>query len=293
MRQAFADVDGLKVRYLEAGGSNVLGSEGSSSAAGGRQDAKEGRRHVLFIHGLGSSADRWLDIPDAMSLLSLHSVAIDLPGFGLSDKPEIDYTIAKFVQVVADFIRKTKMQRASIVGHSLGGYIAAQLAAEQSDIVDRLVLIDTSGMLDGPTPLLKQYLEAAMNPEKKGVRAVLEQLVADPIRIPEVLVDGFIYRMMHQAGAKHAFKSAYENSVNTQIGADRLRLIKAPTLIIWGRRDKLIPLEYFRTFQESIAGSEVVIVEDAGHAPFAEKPAIACEILHKFLLEEEWGKRCC
>lgn len=277
LRQDFVDVDGLKLRYLEADG--AIGTEGPAI-----QDAN--KRHVLFIHGLGSSADRWLDIPDALSLLGLHVVSLDLPGFGLSDKPEIDYTIGRFVEVVAGIIQKTGMQRASIVGHSLGGYIAAQLAAEHADLVDRLVLIDTSGMLDGPTPLLTQYLGAAMNPEKKAVRAVLEQLVADPIRIPEVLVDGFIYRM-HQPGAKHAFKSAYENSINTQIGIDRLKWIKVPTLIIWGRRDKLIPLEYFKTFQESIGGSEVVIVEDAGHAPFAEKPAIACELLHRFLLEEE------
>jgi pimeloyl-ACP methyl ester carboxylesterase len=275
LRQAFVDIDGLKVRYLEAG--NAVGAEGSA--------AQEAKGDVLFIHGLGSSADRWLDIPDAMSLLGLRPVAIDLPGFGQSGKPEIDYTIEKFVETVAGFMRKTGMQKASIVGHSLGGYIAAQLAAEHADLVDRLALIDTSGMLGGPTPLLKQYLGAAMNPEKKAVRAVLEQLVADPIRIPEVLVDGFIHRM-HQPGAKHAFKSAYENSVNTQIGFDRLKRIGAPALIIWGRQDRLIPLEYFRTFQESIAGSKVAIVEDAGHAPFAEKPAIACELLHKFLLEK-------
>ena len=282
MIQGSVDVAGLKMHYLEAG-SGVLGSEGSAS--GSRQDAREGR-NVIFIHGLGSSADRWLDIPDAMSLLGLRAVAVDLPGFGLSDKAEIDYTIAKFVQVVAGFIRKTEMQRASIIGHSLGGYIAAQLAAEQPDLVERLVLIDTSGMLNGPTPLLKEYLEAALNPEKKSVRSVLEQMVAHPVRIPELLVDGFIYRM-RQPGAKHAFKSAYENSVNTQIGIDRLRQIKVPTLIIWGKRDKLIPIEYLRTFQESIDGSEVAIVEDAGHAPFAEKPAITCELLHKFLFEEE------
>lgn len=277
MKQAFVNLDGLNLRYLEAGG--AIGDEGSAAS----QNAKG--RHVLFIHGLGSSADRWLDIPDAMSLLGLHSISLDLPGFGLSDKPKIDYTIAKFVEIVAGFMRKAGMQKASIVGHSLGGYIAAQLAADHADLVDRLVLVDTSGMLDGPTPLLKQYLEAAMNPEKKTVRAVLEQLVADPIRIPEILVDGFIYRM-HQVGAKHAFKSAFDNSVNTQIGVDRLKRIMAPTLIMWGRRDMLIPLEYFRIFQESIGGSEVVIVEDAGHAPFAEKPAIACELLHRFLLDK-------
>jgi 2-hydroxy-6-oxonona-2,4-dienedioate hydrolase len=285
LKQAFVNVNGLKMRYLEA--SNVLGAADGSSVATVSHDAGE-KHHVLFIHGLGSSADRWLDIPDALSLLGLHSIALDLPGFGLSDKPEgMDYSIRRFVEVVADFIRRIGMQegKMSIVGHSLGGYIAAQLAAEHGDLVDRLVLIDSSGRLDGPTPLLQQYLDAAMNPSKKAVRAVFEQLVADPIRIPEALVDGFIYRIS-QAGAKHAFKSAYDNSVNTQIGAGRLKQIgdsKIPTLILWGRQDRLIPPEHFRAFQESISGANVVIVEDAGHAPFAEKPAIVCELLHKFL----------
>ena len=285
LRQAFVNVNGLNIRYLESG--NVLGAADGSSAATVSHDNASEKRNVLFIHGLGSSADRWLDIPDALSLLGLHSIALDLPGFGLSAKPEdMDYTIGRFVQVVVDFIRKIGMQKTSIVGHSLGGYIAAQLAAEHAGVVDRLVLIDTSGMLDGPTPLLQQYLDAAMNPAKKAVRAVFEQLVADPIRIPEVLVDGFIYRIS-QAGAKHAFKSAYDNSVNTRIGAGRLKQIgngNIPTLILWGRQDRLIPLEYFRAFQESISRSNVAIVEDAGHAPFAEKPAIVCELLHKFLV---------
>lgn len=281
MRHALVNADGLNIRYLLAG--NVFESPGGYGP--GMIDDVANERHVLFIHGLGSSADRWLDIPDALSLSGLHSISLDLPGFGLSDKPEMDYTIGKFVEVIAEFICRT-VNCTNIVGHSLGGYIAAQLAAEHGNLVDKLVLIDTSGMLQGPTPLLQQYLGAAMSPEKKAVRGVLEQLVADPIRIPEALIDGFIYRMS-QRGAKQAFRSAFDNSVNTQIGIDRLKRIKAPTLIIWGRQDRLIPLEYFRIFQESIGGSSVVVVEDAGHAPFAEKPAIACELLRRFILDEK------
>jgi 2-hydroxy-6-oxonona-2,4-dienedioate hydrolase len=147
------------------------------------------------------------------------------------------------------------------------------------------VLIDPSGMLDGPTPLLQQYLDAAMNPSRQTIRAVFEQLVADPIRIPDVLVDGFIYRI-NQQGAQHAFKSAFDNSVYTQIGIEKLKQIgesKIPTMIIWGIQDNLIPMRYIRTFQEAIIDSRTVIVEDAGHAPFAEKPAIVSEILRQFI----------
>lgn len=290
MKQSFLKVKGLNIRYLEA--RDVVLDSGS----GGKTQQQH---HVLFIHGLGSSADRWLDIPDALSIAGLHTIAMDLPGFGLSDKPEdTDYTIEQFVRFVADFIQQVGLakdkefssSKTSIVGHSLGGYIAAQLAVEHPELVDKLVLIDTSGMLDGPTPLLQQYLDAAMSPTKESVRAVFEQLVADPIRIPDALVDGFIYRIS-QPGAKHAFKSAFDNSVYSQIGTDRLKQIggdnKIPVLIIWGMQDKLIPLNYFKILHEAIEGSKVEIVEDAGHAPFAEKPAIVCELLHRFLFDPD------
>ncbi len=292
MKQFFLKVNGLNIRYLES--RDVV----LDSGAGGKTQQQH---HVLLIHGLGSSADRWHDIPDALSIAGLHTIAMDLPGFGLSDKPEdMDYTIGQFARVVADFIQQagiakdkkesSSRKKMSIVGHSLGGYIAAQLAIEHPELIDNLVLIDTSGMLEGPTPLLQQYLDAATSPTKESVRAVFEQLVADPIRIPDVLVDGFIYRIS-QPGAKHAFKSAFDNSVYSQIGADRLKQIcgdnRIPTLIIWGMQDNLIPPKYCKIFREAIEGSKVEIVEDAGHAPFAEKPAIVCELLHRFLFDPD------
>jgi pimeloyl-ACP methyl ester carboxylesterase len=279
LKQAFLNVNGLNIRYLEAGKSVIANSTDNESEKG----------NVLFIHGLGSSADRWLDIPDALSLQALHATSLDLPGFGLSDKPDIDYTIGEFVDAVAGFMGGARIERASLVGHSLGGYVAAQLAIEHRDLVDKLMLIDSSGMLDGPTPLLLQYLEAATKPSRQAVRAVFEQLVADPVRIPDALVDGFIYRI-GQPGALHAFKSAFDNSVYTQIGIEKLRQIgesRIPTLVVWGMQDNLIPLKYFRVFQEAIRASEVVIVEDAGHAPFAEKPALVSEILRRFLCKKE------
>ena len=281
LKESFFKVNGFNIRYLEWDKKGKVDS--------GRKDNKREKRNILFIHGLGSSADRWLDIPDALSLQQdLHVTTLDLPGFGLSDKPNIDYTIGEFAKVISQFMQGVGIGKASIVGHSLGGYIAAHIASEHRELVDKLVLIDSSGMLERPTPLLLQYLSAAKNPSKNTVRAVFEQLVADPIRIPEVLVDGFIYRIC-QPGALHAFKSAFDNSVNTQIGVEKLRSIghsKIPTMIIWGKRDNLIPLKYLGIFQEAIVGSEVFIVEDAGHAPFAEKPATVSEILRCFLCKK-------
>ena len=265
MQQCWASVHGLKIRYLESGKGN--------------------KKNILFIHGLGSSADRWLDIPDALSL-DFHTIALDLPGFGGSDIPAtMDYTIETFREFIVGFINEVLMNDAktSIVGHSLGGYIAAEVTIENKQRVERLVLIDSSGMLKKPTPLLEQYLKVAMNPSRDAVKKVFEQMVAVPTRIPSKLVEGFISRI-NLPNAKYAFKSTLANSTNTQIGLRRLKLISdIPTLILWGIEDRVIPLEHSRLFKEAIKDSQIMIIQDAGHTPFAEKPALVCEILRKFL----------
>jgi len=265
MQICWADLGEVKLRYLEAGKGND--------------------KHVLFIHGLGSSADRWMNIPDSLSKY-FHTIAVDLPGFGESDKiATIDYTIKKFRKFMVDFINELGINdgKTSIVGHSLGGYIAAELAIENKHIVERLVLIDPSGFLKKPTPLLEEYLKVAMNPSKENVRRVFEQMVADPARVPAKLVEGFINRI-NQPNAKYAFESTLTNSANTQIGLSRLQSIdNIPTLILCGIEDRVIPPKHSRLFKESIKNSQLEIISDAGHAPFAEKPDLVLEMLRKFL----------
>ena len=270
----------LKIRYLESENNNYA----------------ERRQLVLFIHGLGSSADRWLDIPDALSLY-FHTFAIDLPGFGGSDRPcDMNYTIEVFSDIVKQFMDKIRMtdeyrgkdkpSTIALVGHSLGGYIASKIASgENSSFLNKLVLVDSSGNLEKPTPLLDQYLDAAMNPSKEKVRKVFEQMVANPLLISDLFVQGFIDRI-NRPGSKYAFESSLKNSANTQIGIRNLNKIGEkgiPTLIIWGMHDKVIPTDHSQIFREAIRGSELNIIPSTGHAPFTEKPALVCEYLHKFL----------
>src|SRR5919107_2308748 len=269
----------LKIRYLESG----------------NNDNAERRQYVLFIHGLGSSADRWLDIPDALSLY-FHTLAIDLPGFGGSDRPsDMNYTIDAFSDIVRQFmdkIRITEEDRGNdkdgtitLVGHSLGGYIASRIAAaDNSNFLDKLVLVDSSGNLKKPTPLLDQYLDAAMNPSKEKVRKAFEQMVANPLLISDVFVQGFIDRI-NNPNSKYAFESSLRNSANTQIGIKNLNKIGEKgilTLIISGKHDKVIPTQHSQIFREAIKGSTAIIIPQTGHAPFTEKPALVCEYLHKF-----------
>jgi 2-hydroxy-6-oxonona-2,4-dienedioate hydrolase len=240
-------------------------------------------KHLLFIHGLGSSSDRWIDIPEAFSN-HYHTISVDLIGFGGSDAPDLDYTINAFRKFVLDFMGSIQIDdgKTTIIGHSLGGYIAAEIAIENRSMVNSLVLIDSSGMLDGPTPLLNEYLAAAISASPERIKRVFEQLVAQSWRVFPILIDVFIHRI-NRPGAKHAFESAFINSTNTQIGLERLKGIQdVSTLIIWGKNDNMIPLEHSKLFERAIKNSSLEIVDDAGHAPFVEKPAIVTEILHEF-----------
>jgi pimeloyl-ACP methyl ester carboxylesterase len=260
----------IKMRYLES-----------------KQGVHISDRHILFIHGLGSSADRWLDIPDALSMY-YHTMAVDLIGFGGSDKPtDVNYTIEQFSEFILQFIEKIGLsgddRKITLVGHSLGGYIAVDFATRNKGLIEKLVLIDTSGFLKGPTPLLEQYLKVAKYPSYDNVRIVFEQLVSQPWKVMPVVINNFITRIS-SPGAKYPFESAYQNSTTTQIDLSRLKSIEdIPTLIIWGKSDNLIPIEYSEPFKQVFKNYRVEMIEDAGHAPFAEKPAITCELLHSFL----------
>jgi pimeloyl-ACP methyl ester carboxylesterase len=270
---SFVNVNGANIRYTQYG--------------------EDKHKHVLFIHGLGSSLIGWRDIPQALSPY-VHTIAVDLIGFGGSDKPETaDYEIQGLRKFIVDFITGLgirKDEKLSLVGHSLGGYIAAEVAIANKDLIEKLVLIDPSGTLNGPTPLLRLYLAAAMETEPvlryKKVQKVFENLLADGLRLSPITIDLFVETIVKE-GALYAFKSAFDNSTTTQIGLERLRQIgDIPCLLIWGEQDNLIPIDYANDFQEVFRKENVDRFEkisDAGHAPFAEKTALVYEKILAFL----------
>jgi pimeloyl-ACP methyl ester carboxylesterase len=255
-------------------------------------------KHVLFIHGLGASSLAWRDIPDALSEY-FHTITLDLIGFGASDKPETaDYAIKGFSKFIVDFlierirIQEKENKKISIVGHSLGGYIAAQVAIENKEMIEKLVLIDSSGLLEGPTQLLKDYRIAAteVNPVTRyeKVKRVLEDLYASPSRLLPVAVDLFDYTI-ERPGAKHAFETAFDNSTKTQIEPVGFKKIEdIPCLIIWGKEDKLIPIKYYDIFKQKLPKAKFELMADAGHAPFVEKTALVYERVCAFLKQDDY-----
>jgi pimeloyl-ACP methyl ester carboxylesterase len=262
-----------------------------------KKDKDHRPKHVLFIHGIGSSSAAWRDIPEALSKIvtskneHFHTINIDLIGFGKSDKPlTANYTIKGYSEFIADFLSEEEIgvmkdEKITIVGHSLGGYIAAEVAIRDKKRIDSLVLIDSSGTLKQPTPLLSEYFNAAMDlePNRDKVREVFRKMYANPLLLSDIVVDGFMATIREQ-GAKNAFKTAFSDSTTRPIGLTRLETIKdIPCLLIWGDKDNVILKENSEDFKDALDKIVYEIVENAGHAPFVEKTSIVYEKLRSFL----------
>ena len=267
--QLFTEINGLRIKYYEYGGTN--------------------QRHVLFIHGLGTSSVVWRDIPQALSD-KFHTICVDLVGFGGSDIPQVDYTINYFSLFIKSFLKNIGINQGdkiSLIGHSLGGYIATKYAIENREQVDKLILIDSSGMLEQPTQLLDEYLNAALESDPKlrnmKLKKVFEKMLAHPGLLPPIVVDIFS-STIERPGAKLAFESAFRNSTSTSINPEELMKIKdVPCLIIWGKKDNLIPIDHIDKFKQILSDAEVIKIEDAGHSPHLEKTAIIYHKISTFL----------
>ena len=251
---------------------------------------KEIKKHVLFIHGIGASLVGWRDIPDALSE-HFHTISVDLIGFGGSEKPTTaDYSIKGFSKFVFDFLQAIdlKDEKICIVGHSLGGYIALQFATENKNLVEKLVLVDPSGKLDGPTPLLSSYRDAANEPipilKYEKLKKVFESMYSLSSALLPMVV-GIFLDTIEKPGALYAFNYAFDDSTGKGIGSDQLKVIEdIPCLIMWGANDNWInPKEYAEKFLCDLPNAYLEIIPDSGHAPFIEKTAIVYERIRTFL----------
>ena len=142
--------------------------------------------------------------------------------------------------------------------------------------------------------MLQQYLDAAMERDSilryKKLERVLGGIYSDPALMPPFVVEKFIDTIM-QEGARIAFKRAYDNSTTTQIKPDEFKQIQEiPCLILWGKEDRLIPVEFYQKFIAMLPKAKCEIIDRAGHAPFVEWTALVYEKLHAFLGADKHGK---
>jgi|HubBroStandDraft_1064217.scaffolds.fasta_scaffold03420_6 2-hydroxy-6-oxonona-2,4-dienedioate hydrolase len=240
---------------------------------------------VILLHGLGGDATNWAATVPALAV-KFHVLVPDQVGFGRSDKPLIDYRVATLVDFLNAFYKKVGIAKATLVGNSLGGWVAMDFALAHPDKVNRLVLVDSAGYSQKRTggPPLTRELLLALNPSTVAGEKQLMSLV---FYSKAFATDQFAEQalMLHlRKNDSYTIERFFDSILRGEDLVDgKLGAIKAPTLVVWGREDALIPLANGKALAEDIPGAESVILDSCGHVPQAECAAPFNAALLKYL----------
>ncbi len=262
----------LKDQFIKVGSINTCyWSAGSKGPA------------VLLLHGLGGAKENWKENLECLAK-SYQVYALDLPGYGLTDKPSVTYTLPYFTQFLHDFMDRVNVARSSLVGNSLGGVIALDYTIHHPDRIDKLVLVDPACLGTACHPMLRLGTlpilgELSARPGRERSRRVARFVTYNPRLIPEERVEQH-YRRSILPGAQEAFLSTARSFIDlrgfrksvVQPLAEGLPTIAAPTLIIWGKEDRLVPVSQAEAAKERIPNVQLLIFEECGHAPQLEHP---------------------
>ena len=233
---------------------------------------------VLLLHGLGGSADRWTKVIPYLSG-KYRLIIPDIIGFGYSEKPHVEYTVDFFITFIKKFLNLLNVSDINIIGSSYGGLLALEYAIKYEAEIKKLVLVSPAGMMRYVSTTLKHYISAALYPTYENVVRAFQEMIYDSNMISEESIHDFIDRM-NLPNSKYAFMSTLMSFNDHPKLTDRLK-IDIPTLIIWGRNDKVIPVRYAKKFK--IPNSKIVLLDKCGHYPHIEKIEEFTRIILKFL----------
>src|SRR5690606_31785764 len=252
---------------------------------------------VILIHGYTASVYVWRQVAPLLAETGHRVVALDLPGFGYSEKPTwFDYSIVTQARVVSRFMDTLGIGRATIVGSSYGGAIAATLVLDYAARVDKLVLVDAvindevrrhpllrlasiPGIGQVNTPYLVESRFFHKYRMRKTISPANYSLVTadrvENIRRPLAAADGHrsVLATSRHWNAERIERDAY--------------LIEHPTLLIWGEDDKVIPIENAHKLYDSILHSRLVVLKDCGHLPQEEKSELFVDLVAEFCADEK------
>ncbi len=259
----FTEVLGYKTRYWS------LGAQGSP---------------IILIHGISCSVLEWEHVVDELALQ--HRVfALDLVGHGLTDKPlNLEYSVKDFAVHVLAFMDKMNLSSASLIGNSLGARVALECAAIAPSRITALVLsapaaVDKTTLFEfrmASVPFLGELLTA---PNPPGTGKIWRAAFADPSLATKTLIAEKV-ALAKLPGAGKAFLKALRNMLEfsgfkaevMKDTHDKARQVKAPTLVIWGKLDRFLPISHMATLMKLIPHAVPVVMDQCGHVPMIEHP---------------------
>jgi pyruvate dehydrogenase E2 component (dihydrolipoamide acetyltransferase) len=228
------------------------------------------------------------------TLAETHQVlALDLPGHGQSDATEpaaVDYSISGLAQVVATVMRNVAVSDATLVGHSLGGAVAAAVALEEPELVSRLVLVDSVGLGAEIDPRLIELVNGP--PSAASARELLGLFFHDERFVLDSGVDEY-HLAWARPGAGAAIRAVADGAFNnsSQDVALELDRVKQPVLVIWGGEDRVIPVNHAGTARAANPGATVAILPGVGHVPQIEAAREFAACVERFISDTDGGGR--
>ncbi|HEX7291902.1 MAG TPA: alpha/beta fold hydrolase [Conexibacter sp.] len=248
---------------------------------------------LLLIHGLSGCWQNWLEnIPH---FARTHRViAVDLPGFGASPMPREAISIPAYAQFLERLCDALSIDAAVVVGNSMGGHIASELAIRSPQRVERLMLVAAAGIsaelvqrnavMAGGRVVAALMTQSAARHERMARRAGLRRIALSfVVRHADRLSAPLAHELMSGAG-KPGFLPALEAVLTHRI-SERLPQIACPTFVLWGEDDHVIPVRDARRFAQLIPDVRVEVWPDTGHVAMLERPAAFNALLEAFLAE--------
>jgi pimeloyl-ACP methyl ester carboxylesterase len=250
---------------------------------------------VILIHGFGGSMWQWEHQQHAMSQ-HFRVLTLDLPGAGLSDKPDIEYRPDQMLAFFVGFMDAVKVPQATLVGNSMGAGLAIGMALTHPSYVSKLVLIDglPSQVMEKLTsPSIRRALETSApawlvsfgNMLFGGLmtESVLQEIVHDPILLTPAVIDRS-NRNRQRPGLIKPIMAVRENLPLWESGfATRINEITHPTLVLWGEEDRVFPIVVGEELHRTITESRFIRIPKAGHIPQWERPDLVNQELIAFI----------
>ena len=245
---------------------------------------------IVLLHGTSASLHTWDGWVSSLSG-ERRVIRFDLPAFGLTGPdPHNDYSIEAYVRFVMAVVDQLGVKNFVLAGNSLGGQIAWGAALAKPQRVKKLVLIDSAGYSMNPTSVPIGFTVAQM----PGLRVLMEYVLprgivdssvrnvyGDPSRVTPELVSRY-YELALRTGNRQALAVRLAQRLSGE--EKSIKALKLSTLIMWGAKDRLIPLDNGKRFASDIAGSKLVVFEDLGHVPHEEDPLRTVEAFKAFLI---------
>ena len=254
-----------------------------------RDSGPRGAPTLILLHGMGASLHTWEPWARALED-SFRVIRFDLPGHGLTPPdPTGDYSDARSHEILAALMDSLGVERATLIGNSMGGRIAWSFAAEQPARVDKLVLISPDGFASPGF----EYNKPAEVPASLGLmqyvlpKWMLRMTLAPAYANTAVMTDSLATRyhdLLLAPGARDAMLARMQQTVLTD-PVPRLQRITAPTLLLWGELDAMIPISNAQDYLNAMPNARLVRLPGLGHLPFEEAPATALPPLRAFLNE--------